>query len=286
LKRFHVMSESLNLRRGLILESKVDVGSVHRLVATGAPAGAALPVPTETAMTTATVAVGRQTQIFPGVGIEVAFQAQRLIALIEHLLINRAVRAVTGAAAFADGSVREDEGPRLLLVALLAGFGFAAELSAAAFSGVTAVRVVAISAANLAGEYRMGVGQAELGFLVEMALEAGVGRFARIDDEAFAATGFHVLATGAVATFAAHINGVFALSLEFGMVGRAEVADEFFMAGGAFLRTHEGGPRDAWRGKHGARGRARNENHCQRGTGADTPQQMAWCVEAPSADSR
>lgn len=130
----------------------------------------------------------------------------------------------------------------------------------------------------------MGVGQAELGLLVQMALEAGFRRFAGIDDEAFATTGFHVLAAGTVAAFATHIHGVLALGLELGVICGAEVANKFFMAGGAFLGAHEGGTGDAWRGQHRAVGGARNKHNCKCGTGTGTPKQIAWLVEDPSAD--
>lgn len=116
-----------------------------------APAGTALPVAANIAMACAAGSGGCKTDIFLGVGIDVALQAQRLVALIEHLLVHGAVGAVADGAAFADSRMREDERADLLLVALIASFVLAIELGAAAFDGVALVRVVAITAAHLAG---------------------------------------------------------------------------------------------------------------------------------------
>ena len=117
----------------------------------GAPAGTALPVAAYIAMACAAVSGGGKADIFLSVGIDVALQTQGLIALIEHLLVHGAVGAVADGAAFADSRMREDEWTGLLLVALIASVVLAVELGAAAFDGVALVRVVAITAAHLAG---------------------------------------------------------------------------------------------------------------------------------------
>lgn len=155
----------------------------------------------------------------------------------------------------------KDEGTDLSLVALITGFIFAVEFGAAALVSRTLVRVMAIAAGHLAGKHGVTVGQHELGFFVEVALEAGFRGFFGIGDGASAAAGFFVFAARAVAGFAAHIDGVRALRLEFGMVGGAEIAADFFVAIGAFFRADEGGTWDGVRwDHHGARGRAGDQN--------------------------
>lgn len=207
-----------------------------------------------------------------GMRIEVALEAKRGIALGEHLLVHRSVRVVAGRASFLHRVVREDEVLGLGSVALGAGFVLAVELGSAAFEGAALVRVMAIAAGHLAGEHRMAVGQHELCFFIDVALEAGLRGFFGIDDGARASAGRDVFAARAVAGFAAHINGVLALGLEFRMVGGAEIANEFLMAGGAFLGAHEGGARDAGRGHHRAtRGAAGNQDQSHRGTGTRAP---------------
>ena len=219
-------------------EFNVGVGTVDGLMATGTPAGAAQDI--------ARVATGRaHGRIgFLAARISVALDAQGLVAFGKHLLVHRAVGLVAGGAAFLDGVMWENEGTGLGLVAFVAGFVLAAELGAHALDSIARVRVVAIAAAHLAGQHGMAVGQAELGLLVQMALEAGFCGFLGIDDGSLAAAGGDVLAAGAVAGFATHVDGILALGLEFRVVRRAEVADEFFMAGGAFLGADEGRSRD------------------------------------------
>lgn len=144
---------------------------------------------------------------------------------------------------------------------------------------------MAVTAAHLAGQHRVAVGQAELGFFIEVALEAGIRRLLWVDDGALAAAGFDVFAARAVAGFATHIDGIFALGLEFRVIGGAEVADEFLMAGGAFLGAHEGGTRDGVRRGHhrAARGAAGNQNQRHRGTGTRAPQEAALFFTNPAA---
>lgn len=171
------------------------------------------------------------------------------------------MRVVAGGAAFADGIVGEYERTALLGVALGAGFVLAVELGAAAFGGITLMRVMAIATGHFAREHGMAVWQGELGLLVEMALETGFGRLVGIDDGAWAAAGFDVLAARAVAGFAAHVDGILALGLELGVIRGLEVADEFFMALGAGIGADEGGAGDGGWGHHGAgSGRAGHED--------------------------
>ncbi|MEN9975630.1 MAG: hypothetical protein RLZZ282_1636 [Verrucomicrobiota bacterium] len=204
--------------------------------------------------------------------LEVALEAERRIALSEHFLVHGAVWAVTGGATVAGCLVFEHKRSALLGVTIEAGFILARDRHAAALVSRAFVRVMAVTAGHLAGEHGVAVGQHELGFFVEVALEAGFRGFFGIDDGASAAAGFFVFAARAVAGFAAHIDGVSALRLEFGMVGGAEIAADFFVAIGAFFRADEGGPRDGvWGDHHGAGGRAGDENQREGCPGTGTP---------------
>lgn len=70
------------------------------------------------------------------IGVNVALQAQGIIALSEQFLIHRTVGAMAGGAAFADGIMGEDERTKLGFMTLEAGFIFAAELGASALDGI------------------------------------------------------------------------------------------------------------------------------------------------------
>ena len=82
------------------------MGTVHRFVAPGAPASSARE---ERGVVPAT------DKDFAGCELllKVALQAEVLVALDKHSVIDRAVRVVTGGAAFADGFVLEHEGTPL-----------------------------------------------------------------------------------------------------------------------------------------------------------------------------
>ncbi len=187
--------------------------------------------------------------------MEVALQAEVGVTLGEHLLIDGTVRVVAVGAAITNRFVLEGEDTGLDGMALGAG------VVGPGGGGAARVRVMAIAAGHLAGEHGMAVGHGELGLLVEMALEAGVGRTLRIDDGARAAAGFDVFGAGAVTGLAADVFGILALGLEPGVICGLEVADELFMALGAGFGADEGGTGDGGWGHHGAgSGRARHED--------------------------
>jgi len=149
-------------------------------------------------------------------------QAQRLIARNQQPGVDAAVRVVARRATFTHGFVLEDKRTELLGVALGADFILAHEFCPAALDHGALVRVVAIAATNLAFEDRVVRRQIELSLLVQMALETCLGRLARIDDGTGGATGFDVLAPGAVARFAPDILGVVARRLQMIMAGTGE----------------------------------------------------------------
>jgi hypothetical protein len=123
-------------------------------------------------------------------------------------------------------------------VALRAGFVHAQQAEASAFDRrrqtcvatfdrAAFMRVVAINATDFAFEHRMPMGQLEFRADLEVALEAGLRRFPRIDDAAGAATGCNVLASGAVTRFATHLLGIISFGLEACMRGGSEIANNF-----------------------------------------------------------
>jgi len=164
------------------------------------------------------------------VRLSMAFGAQGLVALKEHLLIHRAVRIVTGCATLLHCLVFEDKRTSLSLVALEAGLVLALKLRTAALHDASLVRIVAIRAAHLAAQHRVAVGQAKLSLLVQVALEAGFRGFLGINDRTRSTTSRYVLAAGTVTGFAANILGIFALGLKSAVIRRAEVTNQIFMA--------------------------------------------------------
>ena len=144
----------------------------------------------------------------------VAPQAKIGIAVDQQLAIDGAVRTVANGAPFTQRFMLEHERLGLLPVTLRAVLIQPRHgQSGGGPENVGAVRIVALHTIHAAFENGMVLGQAELAVDVEVALEAGGGIFARVDDEfAAAATGLDMLAARAVAGFAT------ALALEHGVL--------------------------------------------------------------------
>ena len=124
----------------------------------------------------------------------------------QHLVVDRAVGVVAGRAAFLpDSSVLIDKRTGLLGVAADAGLSRSRESGATTADRVALVDIVAVHAAHLAGQDRVGVGQAHFAALFKMALEAGLRRLARIYDASGSASGLDVDAAGAVAGLASGV---------------------------------------------------------------------------------
>lgn len=73
----------------------------------------------------------------------------------------------------------------------------------------------------------------------EVALETGVGRFARIDNVSTAAASFHVQTAGTVARLASHVLGVLPLGLQPCMRCRAKFLRDFAVTRIASFRPDE-----------------------------------------------
>jgi hypothetical protein len=141
--------------------------------------------------------------------LRVAFQAQIRIALDEHLAIDRSVWVVTHGAAFAHCFVLEHKRPCLFAMTLRAGLIQARHRQAPCpFENVAAMRIVALHTVHSIFEHRMVLRQIEFSARLQMALEACLWRFTRVDDElAASAASRHVKAAGAMTGFATGASG-------------------------------------------------------------------------------
>lgn len=148
----------------------VNVGSVDALVAAVGPACAAHQPAGGMSTATDDERIGRSRS---SLLLEVTLEAQVRVALGEHLLIGGAVRTVAGNASFTGRLMREDEWTSLLSVALHAGFIGTCDGSSAALVSRALVRIMAIRAGHLAVQHLVGERHAELGFGIQVALEAG-----------------------------------------------------------------------------------------------------------------
>lgn len=134
----------------------------------------------------------------------VTLQAQVVVALDEHGLVDRAVRIMADGAALAQRLVLEDEPLGLFAMTLRTRFVEPRHgKTAGGFQDIPAVRVVALHTIHFAFDDRMMLRQVELRVRLEMTLKTSRRVLAGIEDEfsAPAAAG-DVFAAGAVAGFA------------------------------------------------------------------------------------
>jgi hypothetical protein len=193
--------------------------------------------------------------------LEMAFQAKRLVALIEQSLVNGAVRRMADHTALTQCLVFVNERAALHGVTLktsfvsgqeskAAGFERLLNIRAASFNCHPFVRIVTIGATHFAFQHRMMVRQFELRAHFEVTLETSFRRLPRIDDCTRSTAGFNMQTPRSVARFAAHVDGLLysyaALcptafyhfsfcSLQSRMRGGAKVAHNLFMAGRALF---------------------------------------------------
>lgn len=177
-----------------------------------------------------------------------AAEAEIRVAGDEHLLIHGAVRIVADRAAFLHRLVREEERTFLRGVALRASLVGGFKRGARALNDFAFMRIVAIAASHLAREDRVGVGQAELTALVQMAGEAGLGRFIGINNRTLAAASLDVDRSGTVACFAADVRAFVVLKRNVAMSRAFEVTCLVFMTVSALVGTNIGGARHIRRG--------------------------------------
>lgn len=116
--------------------------------------------------------------------LRMAFEAEVIVPLHEHLSIDGAVRLMTRHTAVAQRRVLERMWFRLLPMALRARFiGSCHRQSTRGLHDVHAVRVVALHTVHFPLGHGVMLREVELHVSLQMAGEAGGGVFARIDDE-------------------------------------------------------------------------------------------------------
>src|SRR6266478_9601977 len=136
----------------------------------------------------------------------------------------------------------------LLCVTLKAGFVWAEERKSAAFEcllnirrrafkGDPLVRVVTIIAAHFPFGHRMMMRQLKLRANIQVTLKASFGGLSWIDDRARSAPRFDMQTPGPMAGLAPHVLGVFAFCLQSRVRGCSKIANDLFVARGAFLRA-------------------------------------------------
>ena len=226
----------------------MNVGTVHRRMAAGAPASAL-------AKARRVIELTDHDGALLGLNLRVAFQAQIVIALDEHLGMDRAVRLMTGDAAFTHGFVAKNERTRLFPVALGALFIRAGHgKPARRFHDVHSVGIMADRTIHPPFWQRMMFGQIELGMHFMMAAVAGTYIFAGIDDEDPAPpTRRHMLASCTVTGFAAgHIAHPGALKVQPAVRAGRKNARDILVTIQAGTIAHEGSSRN--RGRRSLRG--------------------------------
>ena len=119
--------------------------------------------------------------------LRVAFEAEIVVRLEQHLAVRGTVRMMTGRAALAHGLVLEDERPGLVPMALGAGFIVTGHGQPAGwFVNLPPVWIVTLHAVHPAFDDRMMLREVELGVDFKVAVEARGGISARIEDESSA----------------------------------------------------------------------------------------------------
>jgi hypothetical protein len=155
------------------------VRAVDIFVAAGAPACAVLDAGAVVLAAHKEDAVSGDCGMF-----KMAPQAEVVVAGDQHFLVHRAVGVMADGATLDHGVVLEEEWTLLSRMAFGARLVLILQVGPGIHDDVALVRVVTVAARDVAGEHLVGVRQAELAALVEMALKAGLRGGAGIDDRA------------------------------------------------------------------------------------------------------
>jgi hypothetical protein len=151
--------------------------------------------------------------------LEMAFYAERSIALVQQALVHGAVRRMADGATLPHCLMLVNEWPALLRVTLEARFVSAQERKAAGFELLLNVRrsafdrdafvqFVTIAAADFALRHWMVVRQLERRANFQVTLETGLRRLFWIDNRTSAASGFDMQTPWAVARLASPVHGL------------------------------------------------------------------------------
>ena len=119
---------------------------------------------------------------------------------------------------------------------------------------------------------------------VQVTLETGFRRLARIDNRVRSSATLDVEASRAVTRLTADVLCVFSFRHQPRVRRCAEIAHYIFVARFAFLGTDEFSPRNTWRRENGPVCRAaRKQNHGERGCSPDAPQNFLARTVRPSS---
>ncbi len=146
---------------------------------------------------------------------------------------------MAGGASFARGLMLEDKRASLSGMALRASFILRSQGSSAPLHGRSFVRIVAVGTTHFSFQNRMMRREIELASFINMALEACLGRFTRIDDRVMSSTRFMVNAARSMAGFTTQVDGVFAFGFEKRMRRGLEVLGDVLVALRAVIRSDE-----------------------------------------------
>jgi hypothetical protein len=168
--------------------------------------------------------------------LEMAFEAERSVALVKQALVHRPVRRMANGATLPQCLVLVHERTALLRVTLKAGFVFAHESKTARFERLLNVRgrafhrdslvhLMTISAAHFAFRHRMMMRQCERSANFQVTLETSLGRLSWINNRTRSAAGLDVQTSRPVAGFATHVRD---LLRSFGALRAGLTYDDFF----------------------------------------------------------
>lgn len=179
-----------------------------------------------------------------------------------------------------------------------AGFELLLNIRRRTFDRDSLVQLVTIGAAHFAFRHRVMVRQLKRRANFQVTLKACFRRLSWIDDRTCPAAGFNVQTPGPVARLAAHVRDLlwsfaalcagltydFPLCLQSRMGSCSEIADDLFVAGGAFFRADKLRARDTRRSDNCSVGRAAGkQNYRQRDCSPGTPQKAFALTVNPSS---
>jgi hypothetical protein len=214
-----------------------------------------------------------------GLLLEVTLQAERLIALSEHALINRSMRLVTGVTILAQRFVLEDKRTPLRRMALETRVVTRGQLGPAALDRRTFMRVMTRTAAHFPLQDRVMVRKRKLSTHVQMALETGLGGAPRINDGTSTAALFYVHATRPVTRLTANLLA--GVARQPGVGRSKEIPRRLFVAGRTGFRSDEFRAGNTRRRNQRPRGAAGNEDQGQGRPTTRNPQPVCAITKKP-----
>jgi hypothetical protein len=212
---------------------RVDVGAVNRRMTTRAPASS-LHQSRGMRKVAHDYRAGRGQ-------LSVAFQTQIVVALVEHLLVDRTMGVVTHGASLTQCLVFKYMRPGLLAVTLETGLILPRDEHAFGLEDILSMRIVAINAMHPSFFDRVAVLKVEQRPGLKMALETGLRIFAGINYKLTAASAhFQVEAAGAMTRLAAPTHQALSFSLNpyACVAGVFEILNHLLMAQRARFYPH------------------------------------------------